>query len=219
MSTSRGTRIVTLDGQWASEAPRPASVSAKPAPAIADPTPVQKQPDYRISDKGRRVTVRDHEGNTLASLAFAEPESSDGRYWGAYGFSGSWGATRDEVRVWVSIYPPGRCGCGGDYVGPSPLAPVIESPPFEDRLQVEVVVDTCLRLRDEPSLRAAVVDCLPNGVILDTDGYTVDYYHYVPWMHVRTADGLEGWASADYLQWASDGVPLEGERLHFYDGV
>ena len=219
MSTSRGTRFVTLEGQWASEAPRPASVSAKPAPASADPTPVQKQPDYRISDKGRRVTVRDHEGNTLASLAFAEPESSDGRYWGAYGFSGSWGATRDEVRVWVSIYPPGRCGCGGDYVGPSPLAPVIESPPFEDRLQVEVVVDTCLRLRDEPSLRAAVVDCLPNGVILDTDGYTVDYYDYLPWMHVRTADGREGWASADYLQWASDGVPLEGERLHFYGGV
>ena len=161
MSTSRGTRIVTLDGQWATEAPRPASVSAKPAPAIADPTPVQKQPDYRISDKGRRVTVRDHEGNTLASLAFAEPESSDGRYWGAYGFSGSWGATRDEVRVWVSIYPPGRCGCGGDYVGPSPLAPVIESPPFEDRLQVEVVVDTCLRLRQDPSLRAAVLDLPP----------------------------------------------------------
>ena len=212
MSTSRGTRIVTLDGQWASEAPRPASVSAKPAPAIADPTPVQKQPDYRISDKGRRVTVRDHEGNTLASLAFAEPESSDGRYWGAYGFSGSWGATRDEVRVWVSIYPPGRCGCGGDYVGPSPLAPVIESPPFEDRLQVEVVVDTCLRLRQEPSLRAAVLTCLPNGVIADTDGFSNDYNG--AWMHVRTADGLEGWASADYLQWASDGVLLEGERLH-----
>ena len=96
---------------------------------------------------------------------------------------------------------------------------MIESPPFEDRLQVEVVVDTCLRLRDEPSLRAAVLDCLPNGVILDTDGYTVDYYHYVPWMHVRTADGREGWASADYLQWASDGVLLEGERLHYYGGV
>ena len=219
MSTSRGTRFVTLDGQWASEAPRPASVSAKPAPAIADPTPVQKQPKYRISDTGRRVTVRDHEGNTLASLAFAEPESSDGRYWGAYGFSGSWGATRDEVRVRVSIYPPGRCGCGGDYLGPPPLAPVIESPPFEDRLQVEVVVDTCLRLRQEPSLRAAVVTCLPNGVIADTDGYTVDYYDYVPWMHVRTADGLEGWASADYLRWASDGVPLEGERLPISGGV
>ena len=60
MSTSRGTRIVTLDGQWASEAPRPASVSAKPAPAIAKPAPVRKQPQYRIDYKERRVTVRDH---------------------------------------------------------------------------------------------------------------------------------------------------------------
>ena len=57
MSTSRGTRIVTLDGQWASEAPRPASVSAKPAPVIANPAPVQKQPEYRIRrqrEKGHR---------------------------------------------------------------------------------------------------------------------------------------------------------------------
>ena len=36
---------------------------------------------------------------------------------------------------------------------------------------------------------------------------------------MRTADGLEGWASADYLRWASDGVELEGERLQFYGGV
>ena len=216
MSTSRGTRIVTLDGQWASEAPRPASVSAKPAPVIAKPAPAPTQPEYRIDHQKRVVTVRDHEGENLASLHFAEADTS---LFGYPGISGSWGGTRDELRVRVSVYPGGRCGCGGDYVGPSPLAPVIESPPFEDRLQVEVVVDTCLRLRQEPSLRAAVVTCLPNGVIADTDGYTVDYYDYVPWMHVRTADGLEGWASADYLRWASDGVQLEGERLHYSGGV
>ena len=216
MSTSRGTRIVTLDGQWADEPPRPASVSAKPTPASAAPAPAPTRPEYRIDDRKRVVTVRNHEGERLASLHFAEADTS---LFGYPSISGSWGGTRDELRVRVSVYPGGRCGCGGDYSGPPPLAPVIESPPFEDRLQVEVVVDTCLRLRDEPSLRAAVLDCLPNGVILDTDGYTVDYYDYVPWMHVRTADGLEGWASADYLQWASDGVPLEGERLQFYGGV
>ena len=215
MSTSRGTRIVTLDGQWASEAPRPASVSAKPAPAIAKPAPAPTQPQYRIDHNRRRVTVRDHEGETLAALHFVRTGTP---FSGYEHISGSWGDTRDELRVRVFIVPH-ICGCGGDFPGPPPLAPVIESPPFEDRLQVEVVVDTCLRLRQEPSLRAAVLDCLPNGVILDTDGYTVDYYHYVPWMHVRTADGREGWASADYLRWASDGVRLEGERLHFYDGV
>ena len=216
MSTSRGTRIVTLDGQWASETPRRASVSAKPAPAIAKPAPAPTQPEYRIDHNRRRVTVRDHEGETLASLHFVETSTP---FFGYPGISGSWTGTRDELRVRVSIVPGGRCGCGGDYSGPPPLAPVIESPPFEDRLQVEVVVDTCLRLRDEPSLRAAVLDCLPNGVIADTDGYTVDYYDYVPWMHVRTADGLEGWASADYLRWASDGVLLEGERRFVGGGV
>ena len=216
MSTSRGTRFVTLDGQWASEAPRRASVSAKPAPAIAKPAPAPTQPEYRIDHNRSRVTVRDHEGETLASLHFVRTGTP---FFGYPGISGSWTGTRDELRVRVSIVPGGRCGCGGDYSGPPPLAPVIESPPFEDRLQVEVVVDTCLRLRQEPSLRAAVVTCLPNGVIADTDGYTVDYYDYVPWMHVRTADGLEGWASADYLRWASDGVLLEGERLHFSGGV
>ena len=216
MSTSRGTRIVTLDGQWASEAPRPATASAKPAPASAKPAPVRKQPQFGIDYRERRVTVRDHEGETLASLHFAEAGTP---LFGYRSISGWWGGTRSELQVTVTIVPGGRCGCGGDYSGPPPLAPVIESPPFEDRLQVEVVVDTCLRLRQEPSLRAAVLTCLPNGVIADTDGYTVDYYDYVPWMHVRTADGLEGWASADYLRWASDGVRLEGERLHFSGGV
>ena len=216
MSTSRGTRFVTLDGQWASEAPRPASVSAKPAPGSATPAPVLKQPEYRIDRKARRITVRDHEGESLASLHFVETSTP---FSGYRSISGSWSGTRDELRVRVVIPPYGRCGCGGDLSGPPPLAPVIESPPFEDRLQVEVVVDTCLRLRAEPSLRATVLDCLPNGAIADTDGHTIDYYDYHPWMHVRTADGREGWASADYLRWASDGVRLEGERLPISGGV
>lgn len=38
-------------------------------------------------------------------------------------------------------------------------------------------------------------------------------------MRVRTADGREGWASADYLRWASDGAGLEGEREQFYFDV
>ena len=214
MSTSRGTRFVTLDGQWASEAPRPASVSAKPAPAIAKPAPAPTQPQYRIDHNRRRVTVRDHEGETLASLHFVRTGTP---FFGYPSISGSWSGTRDELRVRVSIVPGGRCGCGGDYPGAPPLAPVIESPPFEDRLQVEVVVDTCLRLRQEPSLRAAVLTCLPNGVIADTDDFSNDYNG--AWMHVRTADGLEGWASADYLRWASDGVLLEGEQLPISGGV
>ncbi len=219
LGTSRGSRIVTLDGRWTDEAPPPASVSAEPVAASIAPAPAPKQLEYGIDYETRTVTVRDHEGEPLASLLFAEPESADGRYWGYYGISGSWGETRGELRVRVSIYPPGRCGGCGHYGGPPPLAPVIESPPFEERSRVEVVVDTCLRLRDRPALHGTVLDCLPNGFTLDTDDYTYDYYHYDPWMRVRTADGREGWASADFLRWVSDGVELEGERLPFYGGV
>ncbi len=219
MHTSRGARIVTLDGQWAEEAPEPARTRVRPALASTAPAPARKPPEYRIDERKRTATVRDHEGETLASVRFAEPGSSEGSYFGYYDISGSWGETRDELRVRVSIYPYGRCGCGGEYKGEPPLAPVIESPPFEDHLQVEVIVDTCLRLRQEPSLSATVLDCLPSGTILDTDDYALDYYNAHPFMRVRTADGLEGWASADYLRWVSDGVELEGERMHYYFGV
>ena len=211
MSTSRGTRFVTLDGQWASEAPRPVSASAKPAPASAKPAPTRTQPKFGIDHNERRVTVRDHEGETLASLHFAETSTP---FFGYPSISGSWSGTRRRAEASrVSVFPPTAvAGAARDYYrGPPPLAPVIESPPFEDRLQVEVVVDTCLNLRQAPSLNAAVLTCLPNGAIADTDDYYTDYYD--AWMHVRTADGLEGWASADYLRWASDGVRLEGERL------
>ena len=216
MSTSRGTRFVTLDGQWASEAPRPASVSAKPAPAIAKPAPVPRRNRSTGSDHNRRrVTVRDHEGEharlagTLSSL-----KARHGRFFGYLQHlrlverHARRGARPGVDRPRLAV-----AGVAGTTVGPAPLAPVIESRPFEDRLQVEVVVDTCLRLRQDPSLRAAVLTCLPNGVIADTDDFSNDYNG--AWMHVRTADGLEGWASADYLQWASDGVRLEGERLHY----
>ena len=232
LDTSRGRRIVTLGGEWATEAPRPAAASASPSVArtevalasaegslaSAAPEPVRKQPDYSTDYKTRTVTVQSHEGATLASLIFAEAGSPDGQIGGYYSISGSWGDTRDELRVRVWISPFGRCGCGS-VGGPVPLAPVIESPPFEHTLQVEVVVDTCLRVREEPSRYGEVLDCLPNGVVLDTDDYTYDYYDYMGWMRVRTADGREGWASADYLRWASDGVELEGEREHYHYGV
>ena len=201
LSTNRGSWIVTVDGQWADP-------MSRPVPASTAPAPTRELPEYRIAYVEGGIAVRDHEGGTLASLHFAEADTPVDGY---HSISGWWGGTRDELQVRVTVVPHGRCGCGEDYYrGPPPLAPVIESPPFEDRLQVEVAVDTCLNLRQSPSLNAAVLTCLPNGAIADTDDYHTDYYD--AWMHVRTADGLEGWASADYLRWASDGVRLEGER-------
>ena len=84
-----------------------------------------------------------------------------------------------------------------------PLAPVIEQPPYEDQLLVEIVVDTCLNAREEPSLDAPIVECLSDGTVAEIDHFRGD------WFHLRTSDGLEGWASAEYLRWHSDGVRLE----------
>ena len=72
--------------------------------------------------------------------------------------------------------------------------------------------DPSLLLRYEPcrSLNqhdAPIVACLPNGTIAEVDDFVPSFARN--WMHIRTADGLEGWAGAHYLRWHSDGVRLE----------
>ena len=83
------------------------------------------------------------------------------------------------------------------------------APPFDDRLLVEVLADTCLNLREDYSLDAPVLACLPNGTVAETDDYFLGDWPFGDWFHLRTDDGLEGWASAEYLRWHSDGVRLE----------
>ena len=98
-----------------------------------------------------------------------------------------------------------------DYFPTPPLAPVIERTPLGDRLRVEVVVDTCLNIREDHSLDAPVLACLPNGTVAEMDDFE-QFWGYNPeseWVHLRTDDGLEGWAHADYLRWHSNGVRLE----------
>ena len=94
--------------------------------------------------------------------------------------------------------------------GVAPLDPVIEFPPFDDRLRVEVVAATCLNLREEPTLDAAILACLPHGTVAETDDYNSWWWSdETGWMHLRADDGIEGWASAEHLRWHSDGVRLE----------
>ena len=52
--------------------------------------------------------------------------------------------------------------------------------------------------------------CLPDGTVAEIDDFELGFSSEEPnWMHIRTEDGLEGWAHADYLRWHSDGVRLE----------
>ncbi len=112
----------------------------------------------------------------------------------------SWSEARNELGADIRWLHRGHAP-GPE--APPPLFPVIEVPPFDDRLLVEVVVGTCLNVREEPSLDAQIAECLPNGALALTD------YFVGTWMHIRTEDGVEGWAHADYLRWHSDGVRLE----------
>ena len=177
--TFRGLRLATLGGQWE-------SASGLPAPE-----------DHNVFRKG--TSVRDRSGRTLAALRFGPPareiRGGSDTWFG-------WGSTSNELRVYTGIfYEFANLGSFGRDA-------VIERPPFDsdDPLLVEVVVDTCLNLREEPSLEAPILTCLPNGAVAEVaeadDGWS-------SWMHLRTDDGLEGWASTEYLRWYSDGVRLE----------
>ena len=187
--TSLGNRIVTLDGRW--------------EPSFGFPAPN----DAGLFADG--TTVRDRQGRVLASLAFSPGSSGDG----ASDPWAGWGSTSRELRVnAASAYAPGWA---------SMPSPVIERPPLDDRLLFEVTYAGCLNLRSDPSSSAAVVTCLPRRataeaidyhierVDQDGDGWSSRAERRVTWMHLRTPDGLEGWASAEYLRWHSDGVRLE----------
>ena len=177
VSTVLGERIATLGGEWAPSAGRPA--------------PGDPSVHFEWG-----TAIRDRAGDVLASVEVGPgPRTPDflPRIWTG------WGAHGRELRIRLYGRAPGYAG---DWHIP-PLASVIEFPPFGDRLLVEVAVGTCLNLREDYSLDAPVVTCLPDGTVAETGDY------YGDWMHIRTDDGVEGWAHADYLRWHSDGVRLE----------
>ena len=192
--TPRGPRIVTLGGAWEWAPGRPSAVDADLFYSVFDAPPA----------------VMNGAGEVLASVSFGPdgpPLGSyplSGAYRGCYlGTRADWGAAAGTVR----IRPAGGCAPEWPTIvvgapGP-PLAPVIERPPFGDRVLVEVAVDTCLNVREDHSVDASAVACLPDGTIAEPDDVVR------AWMHIRTGDGVEGWAHADYLRWHSDGVRLD----------
>ena len=174
VGTSRGVRLVTLAGQWE-------SVPGLPTPG---------DPDLFVQE----TTVRNREGQVLATLEFGPPSRE------IRGGRSTWvdrGSTSRELRVKTGIFYESGVPWGL-YTDAA-----IERPPFDDRVLVRVVVDTCLNLREAPSLTATILTCLPNGTVVETGDFQTS------WTHIRTDDGLEGWASAEYLRWYSGGVRLE----------
>ena len=103
------------------------------------------------------------------------------------------------------------------------LPPKIEFPPFSDEIAFRVAgTGSCLRLREAPGEDSETQDCLPDGtrlVLSEPNASSHDPEQLWPtqphpavawtqpeggsqstWVHVRTADGAEGWVSQDYLE-------------------
>ena len=101
------------------------------------------------------------------------------------------------------------------------LPPTIELPPFPDVIAFRVAgTGDCLHLRALPGETSAIIGCLPDGAGLvltepaETPPHLVHDIGGIPsqphpavalsypavWVHVRTADGAEGWVSHDYLE-------------------
>jgi len=68
------------------------------------------------------------------------------------------------------------------------------------------VVDTgsCLRVRAEPSLTGAVIDCMADGVLL-RDGEETRDSGGATWLRVTTPAGIQGWASTAFLEYTTSG--------------
>ena len=180
VGVSGGDQLVTLDGRW--------------GPVLGMPSP--DNPNRFVSG----TTVTDARGQPLASVNFVERRTIRGIKWTSL----EWGLGSGEIHIELDVAYEGYLTGLTDR---PPISPVIELPPFDDRLLVEVVVDGCLNLREEPSRDAPVTACLPDGTRAETDAYS--WWPEEGWMRLLTDDGATGWAHADYLRWASNVVRLE----------
>ena len=199
--TRHGWRVAALEGSWGA------------APGWASPDDPDLFLEYPEWYPGNTVAAVNQQGDERSSLSFGPPSPviPEPEFQAALILPGvvQWGLRSDTLRVRTSYFHTQHLP---DYDGTPPLVPVIELPPFEDRLLVEVVVDTCLSVREEPGLDAPIVTCLPHGTVAETDDFERVWRRdlgYNVRMHIRTAGGIEGWVSADYLRWRSEGVRLE----------
>ena len=200
VNTSHGRWVAGLDGAW------------RPAPGWASPDDPDLFFSHRRWTPWSNFVAINSEGVERASLSFGPTSAAIPNPHGGgliLRERPTWGARSDTLRIHTSYF---HVFDGEDYDPRPPLPrPVIERPPFEVRPLVEVVVGTCLNLRKDPSNDAPILTCLAHGTIAETDDFLRDRASdgRPTWMHIRTDNGFEGWAHADYLRWYSNGVRLE----------
>jgi hypothetical protein len=96
--------------------------------------------------------------------------------------------------------PNQAADCGAIRAAPEP-SPVVTPVPVQRSPYARVVNTdgTCLNIRVLPSTSAAALDRAAEGVFLVDRGQTAESEGII-WLRVATPNGVEGWASTQYLE-------------------
>lgn len=162
---------------------------------LAGPVPAPDRPD--LFALGHQAVFDARSGRTVSANVSEE--------WPAD--IAPWGSTSREIRFGL---PHGGHGGGGPKAF---LNPVIERPPFDNSFAFRVAgTGSCLNLRASPAAKAEIETCLPDGSIVSlSDPTPAPPYRKLAvwpaddilWVHIRSADGREGWVSSEYLRWSA----------------
>jgi hypothetical protein len=103
--------------------------------------------------------------------------------------------TKTDKKPIVSSTPSGS---------PSPSASSTASPAATPGTYEVFGVENCLRIREKPSARAPIVDCINSGVRVESDGVVQEAEGRL-WRHVRDPfkEKKYGWSADQYLKLVS----------------
>jgi hypothetical protein len=101
------------------------------------------------------------------------------------------------------------------------VQPAVDPPPFDEPMRFTVAgTGSCLNIRSQPGPGSPVLTCAPERSLLDLRPESPSDERKWPrsaqrtdsglWVRVRTSDGIEGWASGEYLAWAPGSVGAAG---------
>ncbi len=211
VGTQRGPHIVSADGRWI---PLPGALRGALVPGPEEPPLFLLSPTTVVDQGGAVVATVSVERDSLC-----EPEAGHPADYGQWGSANRY--------VFFSLYCQGPTSAS---VLRPILPPVIERPPFEERLLLRVTAqEECMEVREDPLADSPVSSCLADGSLVEAleHGQELGYRgaiwfegphtanseadcereSWCTWIYVRTDDGTEGWGLSDYLRWAKGEPP------------
>ena len=193
--------------------PEPGLTYLPPGPYSSGPIPVARLPGPVPAPSGdgryfsyEFVGVYDAQEGDWKGVDFASVDVTRGwpKSEASWDFT-RWGATHEEIHYQTGEWSPfwQWDGWFGAHVVWYLLQPKVELPPFDELTFVVARTRSCLGIYDAPD-GGAVLGCLPDGTRLSwtrPSGRAEHPYSHLGagHLHVRTADGIEGWVSLDFL--------------------